>query len=180
MNLQRVLAWPRYLARRLAWPGLLGLALLVAGMIVDLVVVADLRASNGELRADIAHQRERLAAQSAVPLPVTESRKLEDLPGGGELAPVVAAAHSSARRRLVAIDQGEYAWQRDPRGRTARYRMTFPARGSYPQLRGWAADLLAQRPELTLEEFNFRRENIGSEQIEARVRFMVGVAENRS
>lgn len=180
MNTRLAIAWSRYLSDRMGWPGLLGLALAASAAIVEVAVVADMSAGNGELRAEIAREQERLAAKPAAPPPAVESRKLEDLPDGGELLPIVAAVHASARRRLVAIDQGEYVWQRDPRGRTARYRMTFPARGSYPQLRGWAADLLAQRPELTLEEFNFRRESIGSEQVEARIRFVIGITESRS
>lgn len=178
MNAALALAWVRYLTERLGWPGLLGLALAVAAAAVQFAAVEEAERRNADLRLEIARWSERLAAGPA-DLPAAESRALARLPGGSSLAPVVALVHAAAQRRQIVLDQGEYAWQGEAGRQAARYRMIFPVHGTYPQLRGWAADVLAARPELALEEFSFRRENIGSETVEARIRFTAAV-ENRS
>lgn len=174
MKAALAMAWLRYLGERLGWPGLLGAALALAAAATDLHFAAELDARNAALEAQIAQWRTRLAAQP-VDLPATESRALERLPGGNDLAPIVAMVHARARERRISLEQGEYVLQGGSAQQAARYRMLFPVRGSYPQLRGWAADVLSSRPDLALEEFSFRREQIGSETVEARVRFAVGV-----
>jgi len=165
-----VMAWLRYLAIRLAWPGQLGLLLVLAAAALALIAASQVDVQNTTLRQEAGELRQQLATETTS-LPEAESNNLRVLPGGDELVPLVAAVHACARRREVALDEGEYVWAKEPGGRSGRYRMLFPAHGTYPQLRGWAADVLARRPALVLDEFNVRRENIGSAQVEARVRF---------
>jgi hypothetical protein len=171
------IAWLRHLAERLGWPGLLGIALVAGAGIAEFVAVVELDGRNAGLRRQVAQLRAQVAAGAAAALPA--SGALADLPGSHALTPVVAAVHAGARRRQVVLEQGEYLWQREVGSRSARYRMVFPVRGTYPQLRGWAADVLAGNPEMALEEFNFRRETVGSDIVEARVRFALRV-EDRS
>jgi hypothetical protein len=172
------LAWGRYYATRLAWPGLLGLVLVVTAATIQTAGVMSLKDQNEDLRAEAARQRERLAAEAEA-LPTADVHTLAALPSGDELVPLVGSVHALARRRQVALDQGEYAWQAEAGGRAGRYRMSFPARGGYPQLRGWAADVLAEWPALALDEFDFRRDTIGNENVEAQVRFSVRVGGER-
>ena len=176
MNTALWLAWSRYYATRLSWPGLLGLVLLLAAAAVQLAGVMPMRDSNEGLRLELEQLR-KLAAVQAEAVPAVDVRTLAALPSGDALVPLVASVHAQARRRQVSLDRGEYAWQADAGGRTGRYRMTFPARGGYPQLRGWAADVLEEWPALVLEEFDFRRDKIGNETIEAQVRFSIRVGE---
>lgn len=174
MNVTFALAWLRYGAERLGWPGMLGLALGAVATVAGLAVVHPLETSSQALRARIAALHAQLDAKSEV-LPEKEAHTLASLPGGSALMPLVAAVHAGARQRQITLDHGEYVWQRETGSQAARYRMIFPARGTYGHLRGWTADLLAARPELALEEFDLRRENIGSEAVEARVQFSVRV-----
>lgn len=178
MNATLWLALGRYHATRLAWPGLLGLVLLLAAAAIQLAGVMPMLQSNEELRLEVEQLRERAAVQADA-VPAVDGRTLAALPSGDELVPLVASVHDLARGRQVVLDHGEYAWQAEAGGRSGRYRMSFPARGGYPQLRGWAADVLVEWPVLVLEEFDFRRETIGSENVEAQVRFTVRVGEDR-
>lgn len=178
MNAALVLAWGRYHATRLAWPGLLGLVLLLGAAAAQLAGVMPLQRSNEDLRLEVEQLRERAAVQADA-VPAVDVRSLAALPSGDELVPLVASVHDLARRRQVALDLGEYAWQAEAGGRGGRYRMTFPARGGYPQLRGWAADVLAEWPALVLEEFDFRRDKIDNENVEAQVRFSIRVGGER-
>lgn len=172
MNRRRALAlaWLRHGVERLGWPGLLGLALCLGGAAGWQAGLRPLEQENRALAERIAALRAERAAQPAE-LPAAERRALERLPGGEALAPLVAAVFAAARQERVEIAQGEYALQREPGGQAARYRMSFPARGSYPALRAWTSGLLAAHPGLALDEFDLRRENIGSTTVEARVQF---------
>ncbi|MBI5786234.1 MAG: hypothetical protein HZA64_12330 [Rhodocyclales bacterium] len=178
MNPAAWLGWGRYYAARLAWPGVLGLGLVLVAATIQLAGVTRIQDQNEELRLATERLRER-AAMQAEALPVVDVRRLAALPSGDELVPLVASVHALAHGRQVSLDQGEYSWQADAGGRSGRYRMSFPARGRYPQLRGWAADVLAEWPALALEEFDFRRDTIGNENVEAQVRFSVRVGEGR-
>lgn len=171
-NVQLALAWLRYGAERLGWPGLLGLVLGGTAATLWLAVVIPLETDNAEQRANIFALRARIEAQPEI-VPAAEARTLAGLPGGNALLPLVAAVHAGARQQRIALELGEYVWQRESGNRPARYRMIFPARGNYANLRGWTAALLAAQPELVLEEFDLRRENIGSETLDARVQFSV-------
>lgn len=173
-NVQLALAWLRYGAERLGWPGLLGLALGSAAAITWLAVVVPLEADNAKQRDNIADLRARIESKPDI-VPAAEARTLAALPGGNALLPLVAAVHAGARQQGVALELGEYVWQNGSGTRPARYRMIFPARGSYPKLRNWTAGVLAARPDLVLEEFDLRRENIGSESLDTRVQFSVRV-----
>lgn len=171
-SVQLGLAWLRYGAERLGWPGMLGLALGGAALATWLIAIAPLDAGNAARRDKLATLRASLAMQPES-IPAAEARVVAGLPGGNALLPLVAAVHAGARAQNVALEQGEYVWQRGTGDGPARYRMIFPARGSYAGLRGWTATLLAARSELVLEEFDLRRENIGSATVEARVQFSV-------
>jgi hypothetical protein len=172
------LGWGRYYATRLAWPGLSGLALVLGAATIQVAGVVPIEDRNEDLRLTAERQRERVAVQAGT-VPEVDIRRLAALPSGDELVPLVASVHALARGREVSLEQGDYAWQADAAGRTGRYRMSFPARGRYPQLRGWAADVLAEWPALALDEFDFRRDTIGNETVEAQVRFTVRVGEDR-
>lgn len=177
MNAAHALAWLHYGAVRLGWPGLLGLGLALAAATTALAVNVPLAAANAALHERIATLAQAPAAEAAAALPADAARALAALPDSAALVPLVAAIHAGAQRRQVALEQGEYTWQRAAEGRAARYRMAFPARGGYPQLRAWAAELLAAQPQLALDEFDLRRENIGSTGVDARVAFVVRVGE---
>lgn len=167
------LAWGRHAVERLSWPGLIGLALVVGALAVQVGGTNQMVERNEELQQTIDRLLQRNSSETET-LPAVEVHALAALPSGDELVPLVAAVHAGARRRQVALEQGEYLWQPEP-GSGGRYRLSFPARGSYPQLRGWVADLLGLWPSLSLEEFDLRRDNVASETVEAQVRFTVRV-----
>jgi hypothetical protein len=182
------LAWMRYLAQRIGWPGVLGLALAVVAAGIDLLATGRLAEQNAKLAQGIARQRAQAARAAENNLPV-HATLLAQLPGGSDLAPVIAAIHAGARQHQIALEQGEYVWQDGAANSVtssvansvtksaASYRMSFPASGTYPQLRAWANDILMHHPELVLEQFDFRRDSIASQTVEARVRFAVRVGQ---
>ena len=172
-RLAYTLAWSRYLIDRIGWPGLLGMLLAVLAIGTELLVTQPIVRQNEGLQQDLVRLQQQALDSSASVLPDSETRSLAHLPGGDDLIPVVAAIHAGAQQHQIALEQGEYIWQEANKTRAASYRMTFPARGPYPQLRDWVASVLARYPALVLEQFDFRRDSIASPSIEARVRFAV-------
>lgn len=79
--------------------------------------------------------------------------------------------YAAAESRGVVLQSGEYRLSRGAGERLARYEITLPLKGSYTQVRGFVADVLAAVPAAVLEEVNLRREGIDSARLDARVRF---------
>jgi hypothetical protein len=75
----------------------------------------------------------------------------------------------------VALDSGEYRLSRTAGERLARYEITLPLKGSYAQIRGFVADVLAAVPAAVLDEVNLRREGVDSARLDARVRLTLYV-----
>ena len=51
--------------------------------------------------------------------------------------------------------------------------MTIPLRGRYTDVRGWIEEILARNAYVAVNELGFKREEIGLDQIEARVRLTI-------
>jgi len=163
------LLWPRlrFHCLRLGWPALLGVALAIGAGAVELIAVDDLDARIGKLRQTRNSLRARLASDTRQ----NESRGLQvaDLVDLTAIDPVIAGIHAAAQKNGVRLEQGEYRLQAEQGTRLSRYRIVFPAKGGYPQLRGWLDEAIAARPGLEVEELTLRREDIGNETLEARV-----------
>jgi type II secretory pathway component PulM len=167
------LAWLRYGGGRLGWPGLLGLLLLLLTAAAWPLLLQPLESAHLAQQRRLEALRDRLQALPAAP--PAEVSRLTALAGGAALLPLVGAVHAIAAQHRIVLAQGEYVWQNGGEDRPARYQMIFPVRGGYPDLRAWIAALNRQRPELVLEGFDLRRENIGGETLDGRVRFVVAI-----
>lgn len=82
-----------------------------------------------------------------------------------------------AAKADLSLRQGEYKSAFDRNGRFHTYQMTLPVKGTYGQV--WSFGLMALRsiPYASLDEFSFKRENIGDAQVEARLRITLYLAE---
>lgn len=163
------LAWLRlrHYMFQLGWPALLGLGLAAGAVAVDVIASDQIDARIGELRKTRNALRARLASESKQ----AESRGVQvaDLLDRTGIDPVVNDLHAAAQKNSVRLEQGEYRLQAEQGTRLARYRIVFPAKGSYPQLHAWLDEAIAARPGLMVEELTLKREDIGNENLEARV-----------
>jgi len=91
----------------------------------------------------------------------------------------LARIYAAAAAKGIALESGEYKLDRKVGERLARYEILLPLRGSYAQIRGFVAEVLATVPAAVLEEVNLRRENVQTARLDARVRFTLylGAAE---
>jgi len=103
-----------------------------------------------------------------------EGRRLSDLhaslPTDSDALAVIERLHHAATLHGVELPQGDYRLSRDASGTLLRYQITLPARGGYPQLRAWLADLMNALPTIALDGLAVQRDDVGSGRIDARVR----------
>jgi hypothetical protein len=165
---------------RLGKAGVAGIALIVFAAAFYVSAVRPGAASLAALRTEAGALEGRLRSARA--------------PGGREATPVEQLAafyayfptldsgpewlkriYAAAESRGVALDSGEYRLGRTAGERLARYEITLPLKGSYAQIRGFVADVLAAVPAAVLDEVNLRREGVDSARLDARVRLTLYV-----
>jgi Tfp pilus assembly protein PilO len=83
----------------------------------------------------------------------------------------LARINQAAQSSRVTLQSGEYKLERRSEQKLARYQITLPMTGTYGQMREFIGTVLSQVPAASLDEVTLRRENVASQQIEARVRF---------
>lgn len=171
---------------RLGWPGLGGLALLGAAAVLWLGAQRPDERRAQQLRGDVADLRARLRSAgegaqggSGVPkAPATRAGQLATFygffPAVASLPDWLALLNTAAARNGLVLESGDYALVA-PRGeqRLARYEMTLPVKGTWPQLRGFVAEVMERIPAAALEDVVLRRDTVGAAQVEAKLKFVL-------
>lgn len=162
----------RFQLEQHGWPALVGIGLIGLAVVGQYLGVTPTVEQATALREKQSALRYRQATQ---PNP-DEGTRLRaaafyaSLPDGSGAREAVALIHRSAIEHGVKLATGEYRMVREGGGRALRYQITLPTRASYPQIRAWHADIMNALPALTLDEISFRREDAGSNTVEARLR----------
>jgi Tfp pilus assembly protein PilO len=160
---------------RLRWPGLLGATLLVVAAGFALFGVQPAR---DRLRA-LDAQRAELASRAGSPQGQEERPTQRGQLGNfyaffplTEAVPeMLGKIQRAAERNDLTLAKGEYKLAEERDFRLARYQVTLPVTGAYSQVRGFVNDVLDAVPSAALDELTLKREAIGDDALEARVRF---------
>jgi hypothetical protein len=78
-----------------------------------------------------------------------------------------------AGKNGLALNHGEYAVVRDSAGQLRRFKITLPVQGTYPQIRRYLAALIAEIPNMALENVQFERKDIEDTKLQARIRLVL-------
>jgi hypothetical protein len=81
-----------------------------------------------------------------------------------------------AEKNGLSLRQGEYRSSQDRAGRFLTYQVTLPVSGRYGAIWQFAFDALRALPHASLDDVGFRRDAIGSETVEARLRLTLYLA----
>ena len=84
---------------------------------------------------------------------------------------ILGRIQRAAQRNDLTLARGEYKFTEERDFQLARYQITLPVAGAYSQVRGFVNDVLDAVPAAALEELTLKREAIGEDTLEARVRF---------
>jgi Tfp pilus assembly protein PilO len=173
------MAFPRLAATEallaLRWPGALGVLLLVAaagwGLAVLLPAQEPLAAT--ELRLARAERRAAAIASGAEAAPQSAASRRQQfyagLPAQHELTQQVERIYAAAAAEQLSLLHGEYTGTELPAAGLLRYRIVLPLKGSYGQVRRFAAAAAAAVPGLALDELSLQRQHVAEAQVEARL-----------
>lgn len=173
-------------AATLGWRGMAGLALLGAAAILWLGAQRPDERKAQQLKADVADLRARLRSAGEAGsgpdgralAPATRADQLATFyaffPVVASLPDWLAVLNTAAASNGLVLESGEYALVA-PRGeqRLARYEITLPVKGTWPQLRGFVADVMEKIPAAALEDLVLRREAVGAADVEAKLKLVL-------
>jgi Tfp pilus assembly protein PilO len=78
-----------------------------------------------------------------------------------------------AQQNGIALSKAEYKPEQDDKAGFLRYRIALPVKAEFASVQGFLVDSLQALPTLTLESVAFKREQIASGEVEARIQFML-------
>ena len=163
-------------------PGMVGIALIVVAAALAASVVGPQQQRIAQLEAEI--ERLRRAPPAAPVEPVeTEEGRIENfyrsLPQAGSTPDWLQKVYDAAGSNGVVLEQGEYVVLSNPNAKVEQYRLIFPVKGSYPQLRRFAAGALESVPALALESAMFKRDKIADGAVDAKLTFLLYLERDR-
>lgn len=169
---QRALRITRPLRRdlgRLGWQGRIGLALVLASGL--LVALAGWQERGDETPAEGSRPASAPANPEVPPKTIQSPTVLER-----DLHESVRLLFSAAQAHKIELSEGDYRVASASDATYRIYGITLPVKGSYAQLRAFLAECLRSNPKLSLDALEFRREQIGEEALQARVKFSLFIA----
>lgn len=156
------------------WP-ILGAAVIVLGGLA-LAVLPGLEARLAARQEVLRDLLARVALQDQAPVPEQPAATANyhayraALADSEEVLPAIQRILDSAQGHRLQATRAEYQRSRDVAAQAEAVQMIVPVRGRYADVRRWIEEILAEHPSLAVNEVGFRREDIASSQIEARVR----------
>jgi len=164
----------RYWLEGIGWPGVAGLALFALSIAVAATAISVRLAEFNAVRAESEGRQERAAgdAQSRAQ-PSRDEQLLKfygHFPALSTLPDWLERVYGAAEKNGVALETGEYRLVQEKNWKLTRYQLTLPVKGSYQQIRGFIAQVLTEVPASAIEEIGFRRDTVGSDRIDARLR----------
>jgi len=161
---------------RVGRAGGLGLALLMGSAVFWLSTVQPLARDAAQLETEVAAIAAARSGAEGVSSPGSELEALLGrLPTPAELPGIVAVVVAQAEEAGLELDRGEYELTSARSGELARYHLSLPVRGTYPQVREFIDGSLAAVPALGLEGLRLERASVGDKIIDADLRFSVVV-----
>jgi hypothetical protein len=155
--------------------GVVGLALAAFAAALYVSAVVPLATERAALRAEADDLERRLQPGGAAARKGTPAEQLATFyaffPAPQSSPEWLGKINAAARANGLALRAGEYKLERPADQKLVRYQITLPVVGSYAQVRGFVAQVLAEVPAAALEEITLRRESVSSPALEARIRF---------
>jgi hypothetical protein len=166
----------------LGWPGVVGIALLVFASALAVSSLYPAFEERGVLReqAERLARRHGMGAQEAIRRTASTPEQLAAFyaffPPAGATPEWLKKIDAVARAKGIQLSTGEYKIVRSGTHRLARYEITLPVQGSYPQIRAFIGQVLAEVPSAAVEEVTLKRDAVETVRLDARIRLTLFVA----
>lgn len=176
----------RWQTEQLGATGKIGIGLIVFSAVFFIAAVLPRQAESAALMASAEAMQARLQAEPVQVhgQPVRKIRGLRALKVFYDFFPKIDSTPlqisevvQSAMRSGVEISGADYRMVREKDVRLARYEMALPARGQYPQIRGFIAEVLRAVPAMALVDVSIRRESADAGLLEAGLKFNLYLSE---
>ncbi len=178
LRIEQVVGPLRERAESLGHAGTIGLALIAFCIAFVLGGLEPLREEVRQTHAQVGQLSQRPGGPAGTPV---QEKKLFtgdlNLPSAADALPQVMRLSDLAEDQGLKLRQGDYRLQRDREAGVVAYQMHYPVTGSYAALRQFIKRALEEFPALALEEVLIRRNSIGAQDVEARLRFTLYLRE---
>jgi len=174
-----VMPYANYAAQRLGKLGIIGVALCVFSAVALVSTNSPLRvqlASDSAALEQLASAPES-ATRAAAATPQTQFQTfLQELPTRDDLPALMGQIVAASAATGVDLEEGHYELVTAGKaGHIARYRLSFPVMGSYPQVRGFIDQALIAVPAMSLDGLSLERADIADRLVTAQLDFAVFV-----
>lgn len=167
----------RFYLMGLGWPGMLGSALVLGAVLLALFAVLPQHQHAQQLEQDIAALRTRMKHHQAQWIDRSPQATLKAfyrfLPQQSTVLAEVQKVFDAADTNGIDLDKAEYTMSSDQFANLSRYQVTLPLHGRYTDIRFFVIDLLNTMPALAVNELTFKREDIHTQEVEARLRLTI-------
>lgn len=167
----------RRLARAGGLPGIIAIGVLAFACAVLLSSVVPLlertRQAQAERQRLAALEREAGSGRAVASTPAQRLAEFYRFFGrADERTDTLERIHKLARGQKLEVLQGNYRLSSGA-DRLARYEISLPLRGTYPQIRAFVAEVLNDVPSAALEQISFEKQKIGDPAVEAQLRLVL-------
>jgi hypothetical protein len=162
-----------YQLNRLGRGGVAGAGLILFSAIFLFAAVLPQHQQILSLRGEI--REAQLAGTTDQSPRVRLGRFMEKLPKRSELPAIAGQIFKLAAASGVVLDQGRYELAPLHSGHVARYRMSFPIKGPYPNIRRFIDSTLSTIPAASVDGMRIERKTAGDANVDADLRFSIFV-----
>ncbi|MEZ0231597.1 MAG: type 4a pilus biogenesis protein PilO [Methylophilaceae bacterium] len=177
LNWQRIQGRLQHYSRLMGWQGVIGSMCLFASLIFLLAMVIPKARNIERLAQDVAKLRKEMPQHQGRWIDRSPQASLNTfyqfLPTEREATALLSVILASASDNGLVLDKADYALTRNSQAAFSRYQITMPVSGSYVQIRRFSNQVLNALPAAALNEISFKRQDIGTEKVEAKLRFTV-------
>lgn len=159
----------------LGLPGVASLGLLAFCLVAYLSALLPAQQRLTETLAQASNLRTQMAksraTQMATPAPEVQlSSFYQSFPAHAATPDLLEKLYAAAADSGIALEQGDYRLISRRGDKLARYQITLPVKGTYPQIRKFISHLLADLPAASLDGVSFLRQKIGDTQVESQLK----------
>lgn len=169
----------------LGWPGVIGIGLLTACVAFYFSTIRPAQAKLALINHSAAALQDQMnhglgAGMDRLPPEEQLAEFYRMFPQDRNLPQWLEKIFTSAQSQGIWLRQGEYKVTRDKRGNLILFHMTFPVKGDYPRIRKYLVSLMNDIPTLSLQEAQFKRQKVSEEVVDANIKLVLYLLEQRS
>ena len=165
--------------QHLGWPGIIGLALMASAIGYLFAVLIPTIEHGRQIQVQIAQATTRLQAvdqanQNKTASPTEQLMTFyRAFPRETSIPDWLGKIYAIADQQKLDLEIGEYALAQAKSNRLDQFRIVFPVKGNYPQIRKFIGAALATAPALALDSLTLKRDKVGDAVVDGRIVFLL-------